>query len=184
MKRLSILVFILVALAQLSVPAMMAWGRQQTFKHGRVWKFKTAPVDPEDVIRGRYVALSFASEEFPQEKRYEGGNPVYVVLKEDAEGFAAVDRLSSEPVRGDNVVRAEPGSWWDGKQHVLFPFRKYWVTEKIAPQAETAYRDNSTRKNQNAHVTVRVRDGDAALDQLYINNQPLVEYLRSLKTNE
>jgi uncharacterized membrane-anchored protein len=181
MKRLSILVFILVALAQLSVPAVMVWDRQLTFKHGRVWKFKTAPVDPEDVIRGRYIALSFANEEFPQEKRYEGGSPVYVALKEDAEGFAAVDHLSAEALRGDNVVRAEPGGWWDGKQHVLFPFRKYWVAETIAPEAETAYRNNSTRKNQNAFVTVRVRDGDAALEQLYIDNKPLVEYLRELK---
>ena len=73
----------------------------------------------------------------------------------------------------------EPRGWNEGKQWVQFPLSTYWVTEKIAPQAEQAYRNNSTRKNQNAFVTVRVRNGDAALEQLYIDNQPLAEYLRA-----
>jgi uncharacterized membrane-anchored protein len=182
MKRLPLLIFVVVALAQLSVPAMMVWGRQQTFKHGRVWKFKTAPVDPEDAIRGRYIALAFDLEAFPQAPGQNLGNDLYIVLKEDADGFAAVDRATDEPVKGDNVVRAQNRGQYDDKQHLSFPFHKYWVKETIAPEAENAYRNNSTRKNQNAFVTVRVRDGDAALEQLYINNQPLVDYLRAAKS--
>jgi uncharacterized membrane-anchored protein len=142
---------------------------------------RTAPVDPEDAVRGRFLALQCAIEEFPQATSTPWNNPVYVVLKEDADGFAAVDHLSNEPLRGDNVMPAQPMGWYEGKQHILFPFRQYWVSEKIAPEAETAYRNNSTRKNQSAYVTVRVRAGDAALEQLYINNQPLADYLRSVK---
>src|SRR2546427_45739 len=111
MKRIPVLIFILVALAQLAVPAMLAWGRIQTLTHGRVWKFKTAPVDPEE--------------------------------------------------------------------GVIFPFNRFWVTEKDAPAAEKAYRENSQRTKQNAYMTVRVRNGDAALEQLYIDNQPLADYLRA-----
>lgn len=182
MKRIAVFVFVLVAIAQLSVPAAMVWKRHQTFRAGRVWKLRTAPVDPEDALRGRYISLRFAIEEFPSVDTPGWKNPVYVVLKEDADGFAAVDHLSNEPVSGDNVVQAAPNGYWEGKQHIVFPFGQYWVTEKIAPQAETAYWNNSTRKNPNAYVTLRVRNGDAALEQLYINNQPLPEYLRSVKT--
>jgi hypothetical protein len=53
------------------------------------------------------------------------------------------------------------------------------VTEKSAPAAETAYRENSRRGKENAYVTVRVRESDAALEQLYIDNQPLADYLRA-----
>jgi uncharacterized membrane-anchored protein len=181
MKRITLLIFALVAIAQLSVPATMVWTRHLTLKQGRVWKLRTAPVDPEDAVRGRFLALQFAIEEFPQAASTPWNNPVYVALKEDADGFAAIDHLSNEPMRGDNVMTAQPTGWYEGKQHILFPFRQYWVSEKIAPEAETAYRNNSTAKNQSAFVTVRVRDGDAALEQLYINNQPLADYLRSLK---
>ena len=48
-----------------------------------------------------------------------------------------------------------------------------------APAAEQAYRNNSRRGQQNAYVTIRIRNGDAALEQLYIDNQPLADYLRA-----
>ena len=184
MKRIPVLIFILVALAQLAVPAMLAWGRIQTLTHGRVWKFRTAPIDPEDAIRGRYVALRFAAESFSAPGRAESdqiaeGSTVYVVLKEDANGFAQVDHVSSTELKGDNVVKARNGYSSETTQKVWFPFDTYWVTEKSAPAAETAYRENSRRGKENAYVTVRVRDGDAALEQLYIDNQPLADYLRA-----
>jgi uncharacterized membrane-anchored protein len=182
MKRILLPIFVVVALAQLSVPAMMAWNRSQTLKHGRVWKFKTAPVDPVDAVRGRYVALQFEAEEVPQNDRINWNEDVYVRLKEDADGFAVVDRLSNEPIADDSAFRAISRGWWEGKQRLTFPFQKYWVAEQVAPEAENAYRLNSTRTHQNAFVTVRVRNGDAALEQLYIDNKPLVEYLRAVQS--
>ena len=183
MKNLRIVIFILVALAQLAVPASEVWIRARTLAYGRVWKFKTAPIDPEDAFRGRYVALRFAAESFPgsesDAERIANGATLYVVLKEDADGFAQVDHVSTTPLKGDNVVTAKNGYWSNNSQRVVFPFDQFWITEKIAPQAEQAYRENSRRGKENAYVTVRVREGDAALEQLYIDNQPLADYLRA-----
>jgi uncharacterized membrane-anchored protein len=184
MKRIPVLIFILVAFAQLAVPAMIAWGRIQTLAHGRVWKFKTEPIDPEDAVRGRYISLRFAAESFPAPERPEleqiaTGATVYVVLKEGVDGFAQVDHISTTPLAGDNVVTARNGYWSDNSQRVWFPFNKFWVTEKRAPAAEKAYFENSRRGQQNAFVTVRVRYGDAALEQLYIDNQPLADFQRA-----
>jgi hypothetical protein len=58
------------------------------------------------------------------------------------------------------------------------------VTEKNAPAAEQAYRENSRRGQQNAFVTVRIRNGDAALEQLYIDDKPLPDYLRAQATKK
>ena len=89
MNMLRILIFGVVVLAQLAVPAAMIWQREQTLNQGRVWKFRTAPVDPVDVIRGRYIALRFAAEEFAWPKTLpNAGRTVYVRLKEDDAGFA------------------------------------------------------------------------------------------------
>jgi uncharacterized membrane-anchored protein len=178
MKKLPILIFVLVALAQLSVPAVMAWNRVQTLAHGRVWKFKTAPIDPEDAVRGRYVRLSYDVDRFTGNEKFPSGDTIYAVLKENAEGFAEVDRLTNKSGSGDNFVKVE--SWWGSdRQNIAFPFNQYWVTERDAPAAEKAYAENSRRGQQNAFVTVRVRNGDAALEQLYIDNQPLRDYLRA-----
>lgn len=180
MNMLRIMIFAVVALAQLGVPAAMVWQREQTLKQGRVWKFRTAPVDPVDAIRGRYIALRFATEEFDAPVKFESGNKsVYAVLKQNTDGFAEVDHLTTEAVETDDVVPVESAWWYGGKQHVRFPFSKFWVAEANAPAAERAYIENNRRDKQNAYVTVRVRRGDAALDQLFIDNEPLSEYLRS-----
>ena len=49
----------------------------------------------------------------------------------------------------------------------------------IAPEAERAYAQHSTRVANDAYVTVRVRAGHAALEQLYIGGQPVADFLRS-----
>jgi uncharacterized membrane-anchored protein len=77
------------------------------------------------------------------------------------------------------VIRVENSGWWRETQRVRFPFDRYWVSGETAPAAEQAYWANSRRGNQNAYVTVRVHDGDAAVEQLYIDSQPLPEYLRA-----
>lgn len=184
MKTLPLAIFIVVALIQLAVPASVVWKRGNTLRYGRVWKFKTEPVDPIDAIRGRYVALRVAAEKgLPEEgsskAHFQTGDVIYVILKEDADGFAQVDQVSTTSLKGDNVVKAKGGYWNDGWRRVEFPFDRLWLGEKIAPGAESAYRENSRRDKQNAYVTVRVRDGDAALEQLFIGNQPLREYLRA-----
>ena len=81
-------------------------------------------------------------------------------------------------------MKVEPGGYWDGQQRVVFPFRYFWLTEKRAPAAEQAYRENSKRGQQNAFVTIRIRNGDAALEQLYIDNKPLADYLREYRAKK
>lgn len=183
MKMLRIVIFLLVALVQLAVPGSVVWKRARTLSYGRIWKFKTEPVDPIDAVRGRYVALRLAAEKVREEpgppEKFDANAQVYLKLKEDVDGFAQVEEISPNKLTGDNIVQAKMGYWSGGWQYVKFPFDRFWVAEKNAPAAESAYLENSRRGKENAYVTVRVRDGDAALEQLYIDNQPLADYLRT-----
>jgi uncharacterized membrane-anchored protein len=176
MKYWRIIVFGLVAFAQLAVPASLIWKREHTLRQGHVWKFRTAPVDPVDAVRGRYVALHFEVEtqEISPPPNAGYSDRVFVTLRANAEGFAEVDGVSGTKPAGDDFVEAKLA----GKT-ILLPFDKYWVTERDAPAAEAAYQNLSRRGNQNAYVTVRVFRGDAAIEQLYLDNQPLGEYLRA-----
>jgi uncharacterized membrane-anchored protein len=176
MKHGRLIMFLLVALAQLAVPASLIWKREQTLGRGSVWKFRTAPVDPVDVFRGRYVALRFdvETQEISPPPNASYSDKVFVTLKANAEGFAEIDQLFATKPAGDDFIEAH----LSGKTVVL-PFDKYWVRERDAPAAEAAYRNLSRRGNQNAFVTVRVFRGDAAIEQLYLDNLPLAEYLRS-----
>ena len=176
MKYWRLIVFVLLAFAQLAVPGSLIWKREHTLRQGSVWKFRTAPVDPVDVFRGRYVALQFEVETQqispPENAGY--SDTVFVTLKQNADGFAEIDQVSATKPAGDDFLTAA----LSGKT-ISLPFDKYWVTERDAPAAETAYRNLSRRDKQNAFATVRVFRGDAALEQLYLNNQPLGDYLRA-----
>ena len=176
MKYWRLIVFVLVAFAQLAVPGSLIWKREHTLRQGNVWKFRTAPVDPVDVFRGRYVALRFdvETQEVSPPPNSNSGDTIFVTLKSNAEGFAEIDQVLATKPAGDDFMEAR----LLGKT-ITLPFDKYWVTERDAPAAETAYRNLSRRGNQNAYVSVRVFRGDAAIEQLYLDNQPLGEYLRA-----
>jgi uncharacterized membrane-anchored protein len=175
-KYWRLIVFLLVALAQLAVPASLIWKREQTLRKGSVWRFRTAPVDPVDAFRGRYVALEFEEEarQIAPPAGAEDGRKVFVTLRQTPEGFAEIDRITTSAPPGDDFIEAQLHG-----TTVSLPFDKYWVTERDAPAAEAAYRAQSTREKQNAFVTVRVFKGDAALEQLYLDGIPLGEYLRT-----
>src|SRR2546427_12741571 len=128
MKMLRILILGVVALAQLAVPATMVWQRDQTLKQGRIWKFRTAPVDPVDVIRGRYIALRFTAEEFAAPAKFEAGNkPVYAVLKQSTDGFAETDQLTTEAAGTAHAATGGADSWSGGKKRLCLPSTKLWV---------------------------------------------------------
>ena len=125
----------------------------------------------------RFVSLrkNFSSDEtLPS-----GNEGVYVTFKEDADGFAVIDRVSADRIEGDNVIRSDRFGFYDKKAHVIFPFDKFWVSEADASAAELAYAAHSRRGEVDAYVTVRIRNGDAGIEELYLGGQPLREYLRA-----
>lgn len=178
MRRIALVIFALVALAQLSVPAWAVWMRTQTLHKGKLWKFRIAPVDPSDAIRGRYVTLSFAAEQVPRSEPILLETPTYAYLKTDSRGFAEVDQLSTTAALSDNVIKVTPGGWWNNVQRVKFPFERLWLDENVAPAADRIYARTSRQQSQNFYVTVRVYNGDAAVEQLFVDDQPLAEFLK------
>ncbi len=175
---LRLILFALVGLLQILLPGRSIWVRQQTLSHGRLWKFRAEPVDPVDAVRGRYVTLAFDAEKVPQSEALPPSADVYALLKEGTDGFAVVDRLSRTSVSGDNVIKVTTNGFYDGVERVEFPFKRFWLAEKIAPRAEEAYQTNSRKDKRNAYATVRIRAGDAAVEQLYVGDLPLAEFIQ------
>ncbi len=177
--NLRLLVFAALAVVQLGVPASMIYKRESVLRYGRVFKFKTAPVDPVDAFRGRYVALSFQANTAPTKETFSAATQVWAVLTEDENGFAKIERVSRTRIDADNVMLVTTARWnSEGSVQVDFPFDRYYMEESAAPRAEEAYRANSQRSNQNAYVTVRVYHGSAAIEELYVDGKPIRDFLR------
>jgi len=178
-----LLLFAVVAAAQLAVPASMIIGRERTLREGRVFKFRTRPVDPEDAFRGRYVWLSLepGAVEVPETGSWLHNQKAYAVLGQDTNGFAVVERL--EHSRPAQVPAVQVRTLWfnDRTREVNIEWSgldRYYMEEGKAPQAESAYRSHSLRTNRTCYVTVRVRGAEAAVENLFVDERPIRAWLR------
>lgn len=175
--------FCVVALAQIMAPYWMIVTRERILRDGRVFKFKTAPVDPYDAFRGRHVTLGFEAAQFKPSagEEYERRQTVYGVLAEDVDGFAHFARLDRTPPSDAPYLRVRVQ--WQGKDDVRLglPFDRYYLSEELAPEAERAYRSANAgreeRKPVHAWAAVRVKDGNAVLEELYVDGRPIKDYL-------
>ncbi|MEI6493985.1 MAG: GDYXXLXY domain-containing protein [Verrucomicrobiota bacterium] len=166
------LIFIPLAVIQLAVPGWIIYRQEQILHHGREFKFQTAPVDPYDAFRGRYVALQFAV--VPPPDYTVRDRKIWVRFEADENGFAKIKEVCETPLAGDDVVMATRRYG-----RLQFPFDRYYMEEMAAPKAETTYRANSRSEHQNAYATVRVLNGHAAIEELYIEHKPIREFLRT-----
>jgi len=182
-----IALFALLVLVQLAVPASMIVGREITLRRGQPYRFHTSPVDPYDPFRGRFVALQLDPRTAPRPEgvQLDHNQRAYAVLREDAEGFAQIETLSLTRPEGDNYMRVRVSSSDSpNRVTVRWPIDRYYMDERLAPEAERAYRKNSRREQRRAHVTVRVRAGKAALEELYIEGVPIVDFVEAQGTED
>jgi hypothetical protein len=57
-------------------------------------------------------------------------------------------------------------------------FDRYYTDEHLAPAAERAYWQHSSGETREAYITVRVREGLAVLEELYIAGKPVREFVQ------
>lgn len=174
-KRLA---FTILVAAQLSVPTWMIASQENVLDNGIVYKFKTVPVDPYDIFRGRYVALR-TDQRFVRMNNSANigrGQIIYVVIKNDRDGFAQVkSAMLDKPANGD-YIKVKVSYKRGDMIHFSFPFNRYYMNEKKAPQAEALYRRNSRREKQDAYVLVRVLKGKALIEDLYVGGKSIESY--------
>ena len=170
-KRMKLLWGVVVVL-QLAAPLYLAWRWETTLSLGRAYKFQAAPVDPYDPVRGRYVALGFAEQKatISAEHNLTSGRPAYVKLKTDDGGFARIEQVSPDMPddQQDDWIRASVFLQRKDTVSVRWPFARYYLPEKLAPEAEKAYRKADKK---NTWAVVRVHNGDAVLETLVIDGE-------------
>jgi len=51
------------------------------------------------------------------------------------------------------------------------------MEESLAPAAERAYREHTRTSERNAYITVRIRDGNGMIENLWVDGVPIHEFL-------
>lgn len=180
-RRVSLIILALAVIAQIWVPASLIVKSQRTLISGKQFKFRTAPVDPYDAFRGKYVALGFDADRFACSDRsaYRHGRQVFVLLNRDSDGFAQIAGLSrNKPAQGD-FVKVKISSFSDSSVIVNYPFDKFYLEEGLAGEAEKLYRQHSRRGQLDTYALVRINKGFAVIEDLVIGGTPVVQSIKN-----
>jgi uncharacterized membrane-anchored protein len=176
MRNKILTAFILVALLQLAVPVKMIFDKEHTIIAGTDYKFRTAPVDPYDPFRGKYITLSFDANTFDvnDDKEWHTGDVIYVKLGTDSAGFAKITYVTAdEPLQPKpDYVKAKVLYAYDNKLTIEYVFNKFYMEESKASNAETVYRQANRRNAdsvQTVYALVSVMNGDAVIKDVIIN---------------
>ncbi len=182
-RSLRIALFVAVALVQLAVAGGAIVKSELALRTGEAFRFRIQPVDPVDAFRGRYVAIRFAVDRAlvvegaaVRPRKY-----ISVPINVDSDGFASLGRANVGPPAEGAYLRLRAGVVTpdeDGNQQVwiTMPFRRFYMDEELAPQAERAVW-GGRRGQREASVSVRIRHGVGVIEELYIDDTPIHKWL-------
>jgi len=182
MKTLSFVIFGLAALSQWLIPISGIMQHEQTLAKGTLFKLKCSAPDPYDPLRGRFLAVRPEQREVtvPAGLKLQNGMHFYATLTTATDGLACITSLSLTPPTSGDFIRLKSGYVYSEKTHIEWPFDRFYINEKLAPEADKWFTEN-IRSAKGILAEVRVLNGRAVLADLSFDGKPLREILKSRK---
>ncbi|QIE60291.1 GDYXXLXY domain-containing protein [Rasiella rasia] len=187
-KLLIIGAFAIMVLAQWFVPAKMILDQETVLNSGTAYKFKTVPLDPNDPLRGKYISLRYEMNKaaLVGNQDVDWDDPIFVYIKKDTEGFAVATKASATKLNTDqDYVLAKAQNKYADTVRFMLPFTRFYMEESKAYPAEILVRQaNRDSLLANCYGLVYIKDDTAVLDDVFVNNKPIKEYVEAeLKKN-
>jgi uncharacterized membrane-anchored protein len=189
-KKILLTVFIVVALVQLAVPAKMIWDKERVLELGKEFKFETAPIDPTDPFRGKYIVLQYKENRVAIDSKsdWEEGQSVYVHLITDRNGFAKIGSVSKEkPTGTEDFVKAKVefiGDIGYTTMNIAYPFDRFYMEESKAFEAEQQYIKSQIDSTKITYALVNIRDGESVLKDVLIDGVSISEIVKKNRLEE
>lgn len=169
------------AIAQIAVPAQMIFSREAILKSGTAYKFNTEPVDPSDPFKGKYIFLRYNMDRIKTVGvDWQRNQDVYISISNDSLDFAKATFANLMAPKSGEYIKAKV-DWYNENDSILrfnLPFNEFYMEETKAYNAELAHREaqRDTLPN-NTYALIYVKNGDAVLDNVFINDIPIATYV-------
>jgi uncharacterized membrane-anchored protein len=176
MKKIVLILFVLVAIIQLAIPVNMILSREDVLNSGKAYKFRTMPIDPTDIFKGKYISLNFTNNivKFKDSlAAYEFD--VYVAIDINSAGFAEIRNVYIDKPEVDyDYFAAKAYRIYDNEEEqmirITFPFNRFYMEESKAKPAENLYNKTRNDTTQTAYALVYIKNGRAVLKDVMIND--------------
>lgn len=186
-NRLALLLLPLVFALQWAVPLIQVVRGEGILREGVALRLELQPVDPLDVLRGRYLALAFPEEEKEHTlpPGVQGGDTIYVVLEAGKDGLAHITRLSHSAQDGAFSYTIPDGYKAGDTIRINIPLTRYYLPEEDAVKIDELFRfRNNESPHSNATLGVRIKDGQIVAESLWLDGQPYRDWLRNYQSTQ
>ncbi len=184
-KTVILSAFIIVALIQLYVPIKIIWDKEDVLNTGKDYKFKTAPIDPNDPFRGKYITLSFQENTFEikNNEQWVIGETIYVYLFINNDGFTKIKSVSKDKISDNNNFLKAKVNYVSRKKpktlRIKYPFDRFYMEESKAPKAELMYNELHKDTTKTTYALVSIKNGDAVLKDVLIDGISINEIVKA-----
>jgi uncharacterized membrane-anchored protein len=162
----------------------------------KILKFRTAPIDPYDAFRGKYIYLNFANDRVPvtKETKNLGNNDDIFVTFRDSAGYALVASVSvTEPTASSEYVKAKV-DYVDNRTakfnisfnprsrlfvYIDYPFDRFYMNEDKAPQAEKVYSGFTNDLKKNVYAEVAIKNGVGVVKDVFVDGVPIKDFVKA-----
>lgn len=179
-KRFHFAGLIFLTLIQIFIPSKMIIDQERTLKYGKEFRFKTAPVDPVDPFRGRYVLLNFEDYKVPVSPGsvWIWGEEVYAEITTGADGFSGFSKISKiKPGKDVDFLKVKITSvpFSENYVYVSLLMDRFYMEEFKAPIAERIFNESVADSNSVTYGVLMVKNGEGVLKDVQIDGVSLVE---------
>jgi uncharacterized membrane-anchored protein len=175
--KLKKLFFAVFAVIILLIPLYIILNSEEVLENGHRHKIKLRGYDPFDPFRGKYLRLNFDNS-IPCDSTLKEGEVAFVTLEKDSLGFSHFAYAAKTKPKHDDYIKAEILNIYSGNASIkINNLTKYFINEDKAEKAEKIIQKFTTNRPDDLYVAVRVLDGEARLEDIFIEDTPFLTYL-------
>lgn len=171
------LFFAVFAVVILLIPLYIILNSEDVLENGHRHKIQLRGYDPFDPFRGKYLRLNFDNS-IPCDSTLKEGENAYVTLEKDSLGFSHFAYAHKLKPKHDDYLKAEILNMYNGEASIkIYNLTKYFINEDKAEKAEKIIQKFTTNRPEELYVAIRVLDGEARLEDIFIEDTPFLKYL-------
>ena len=110
----------------------------------------------------------------------QSGENIYVLLSKDSAGYAKIISVQTDrPSIGTDFIKAKVNYFVSDSARQVFiewPFNRFYMDEAKAYDAEKAYIKSTADSSSITYALVKVKNGEAVLENVFINEKPIASY--------
>lgn len=179
-KKYEIILFVFISIVQIFVVSSIIFTNNNVAKYGEEIKIKVAPIDPYDAFRGKYIELNVSNiVKKPEDISISQKTKLYVTFRKNADGFSEMNMADIVKPKNEIYIETTAEETVSNSYttiRIKSPFKRFYIEEIYAEEAEKAYRENA--KDKDVYIKVKVLNGRSVIEDVYINNERIKEFIK------